>query len=100
MYLKIRCREKDEDNDGLVTRWFIIGKILEISWKWVTREDFPNPMYDNARMIESYASTEPYIVRRIIAMRGKNIKDSTTEVIYCDDQAYLCNDNGQTIEVL
>lgn len=99
MYLKIRqqCKaDKDESE-----RWYIIGDVSEVIWSWVKFTGSPHKVHDSSRVILSNDEKDLEWVRNITIWKGKeNNTDRYCEEIYCDNDVYLCNDNGQTIEKL
>ena len=100
MYLKVKENQKDEKG-GNVPKWYVIGNVHEVIYSWVKFEGYPNKIYEGCRLILSGKQEDLQYVRRMIVFHdvGKT-KAEDCEEIYCDDEVYLCNDNGQTIERL
>jgi len=68
---------------------------------WVKFEKTTHPKYEGARIIFSGEEKDLTHVRRILVFHhGTKEGVNSCETIYCDDDAYLCNDSGQTIERL
>jgi len=56
-------------------------------------------MYEGCRLILTGSENDLKYVRRLLIFHdiGKMSGDHCEE-IYCDDDVYLCNENGKTIE--
>lgn len=107
MYLKIRekvrDRAKDEDkkNMGVHIKWHVIPVPKDINWEWVdwiSPDDFS--IYDGTNTKIIFSDKNPSFVRKIVIIHQDKGICASIELIYCDDDVYLCNENGQTIERL
>lgn len=97
MYLKIRVREQEKNGPGVRDRWFIISKVEELNYSWVDFEDEQIYQEGNRTLLSKVKEGNPTTIRKINVFRTN---DNIADTIYCDDNVYLCNDNGQTIERL
>ena len=98
MYLKIRQEVKDESHKGVRIKWHLKPVPRDIIWEWVEmKED------DYNRNEITFIFSEGIkrdIVRSIVIIKEDRGIRVDAEVIYCNDDVYLCNDTGQTIERL
>jgi hypothetical protein len=91
MYLKIRhAMRTDDGNNRIMWNIIQIAEREDLIYGWLPYNQEDVVLGD--RIIFSNDKHDKWI-KRILITRNDNI-----ETIYCDDDVYLCNSNGQTIE--
>ena len=96
MYLKIRQEVSIEGKEGKSVKWHLKQVPLDIIWEWVEMKEDDYNRNEITFILSEGIKRD--IVRMIVIIKEDRGIRVDAEVIYCNDNVYLCNDNGKTIE--